>query len=171
LAALKPLPKGSSGTLRVTQPQFRRIGDIAVVTFVADEHERIYNAHFAAHFAFTDTYHRVGNRWLLVSEQDERLQMDPPTTTLSDVQKRLYVGRYRMFGGPYVFAVHLAGGQLMGGREGSTPLPLEAIADQPNTFFQPHRPATFIFVPRANGIPVKLIDRRYYNRDLVYRRI
>jgi len=170
LAQLRPLPSGSSGTLRVTQPRFSRAGDVAVVAFVADEHEMIYQAHFAARYGMVDTYRRKGNRWLLMSDTQTRLAHDPPTASLPESQLRHYVGRYRMDGGPYEFVVMIQGANLVGGREGRSPRVLHAIADQPNMFFQDGSPATFIFVPGPGGIAAKLIDRRYYNRDLTHTR-
>src|ERR1700749_678337 len=44
LAWLTPLPKGSSGTIRVTHLHFARSNDVAVLAFVAREHESIYDA-------------------------------------------------------------------------------------------------------------------------------
>ena len=171
LAALVPLPKGSTGTLRVTHPHFEQNGDVAVLAFIADEHETIYRAHFQARFGMVDTYHKVGDRWLLVSDQQTRLPLDPPTASIDGAQMRRCVGRYRMIGGPLTFIVGISNGVLVGGREGSPLLRMLAIADQPNAFFRENRPGTLIFVLGKNGVAAKLIDRRYYNRDLTYARI
>jgi hypothetical protein len=107
LAWLSPLPSGSSGTLRVTDVHFARSNDAAVVAFVAREHESIYDARFFARFSFVDTYHERDGRWMLVSEQQTRLQLDPPTVALHLTQLRSYVGRYRMAGAPYIFEVSI----------------------------------------------------------------
>jgi hypothetical protein len=171
LAGLAPLPKGSTGSLRVTRPHFTRDGDVAVIAFIADEHETIFGQHFQAQFGMVDTYHRVGDRWLLLSDTQTRLPLDPPVVGLTATQAQRYVGRYRMLDGPLVFAVTIAGGKLMGGRGGSRPLPMSAIADQPNAFFREGRPGTLIFLADSNGRVVKLIDRRYYNRDMIYERV
>jgi hypothetical protein len=48
---------------------------------------------------------------------------------------------------------------------------MSAIADQPNAFFREGRPGTLIFVADDRGRIVKLIDRRYYNRDMIYERL
>jgi hypothetical protein len=171
LTALTPLPKGSTGSLRVTQPHFTRDGDVAVIAFIADEHETIYGQHFQAQFGMVDTYHRVGDRWLLLSDTQTRLPLDPPVIALTAAQAQRFVGRYRMLDGPLVFAVTIAGGKLVGGREGSTALPMSAIADQPNAFFREGRPGTLIFIADSSGSFIKLIDRRYYNRDMIYERV
>jgi Domain of unknown function (DUF4440) len=172
LAALTPLPKGSSGTLRVTHPRFEQDGDVAVLAFIADEHEMIYQAHFQARFGMVDTYHKVGDQWLLVSDQQTRLPLDPPTVSIDGEHMRRYAGRYRMVGGPLIFTVEIAKGVLVGGREGSSLLPMLAIADQPGAFFREGRAGTLIFVPgEKDGVAIKLIDRRYYNRDLTYERV
>jgi Domain of unknown function (DUF4440) len=171
LAALTPLPKGSTGTLRVTHPHFEQDGDVAVLAFIADEHEMIYQAHFQARFGMVDTYHKVGDRWLLIADQQTRLPLDPPTVSIDGEQMRRCVGRYRMVGGPLMFIVKIANGVLVGGREGSALHPMLAIADQPNAFFRENYPGTLIFVPGKDGVAAKLIDRRYYNRDLTYQRI
>lgn len=170
LAALRPLPKGSTGTLHVTHPRFRRIGDVAVLAYVVDEHETIFRARFHAHFGIVDTYHRAGNRWLLVADQQTRLPHDPPTVPIDRAQMRRYVGRYRMVGGPVTFVVTIAHGVLVGG-VGPARRPLRAIADQPNTFFREHMPGVLIFVPGKSGLATTLVDRVYYNRDRTYRRI
>ena len=171
LATLAPLPKGSTGRLRVIHPHFARTGDIAVIAFIADEHETIYGQHFQAQFGMVDTYHRVGNRWLLLSDTQTRLPLDPPIAPLAAARAQRYVGRYRMLRGPLVFAVSMAGGKLVGGREPTAPLPMNAIADQPNAFFREGRAGTLIFVADSSGKIVRLIDRRYYNRDMIYERM
>jgi hypothetical protein len=171
LAALKPLPKGSTGSLRVTHPHVTRTGDTAVIAFIADEHETIYGQHFQAQFGMVDTYHRVGDRWLLLADTQTRLPLDPPIAHLTSAQAQRYVGRYRMLAGPLVFTVMMTSGKLLGGREGSAALPMSAIADQPNAFFREGRPGTLIFIADSSGRIVKLIDRRYYNRDMIYERI
>jgi hypothetical protein len=171
LAGLAPLPRGSTGMLRVIRPHFARAGDVAVIAFIADEHETIYGQHFQAQFGMVDTYHRVGEQWLLLSDTQTRLPLDPPVAHLSAAQAQRYVGRYRMLDGPLVFAVTIVGGKLVGGREGSAPIPMSAIADQPNTFFREGHPGTLIFFADSSGRTVKLIDRRYYNRDMTYERL
>jgi hypothetical protein len=65
----------------------------------------------------------------------------------------------------------MVGGELAGGRERSAAIPMSAIADQPNAFFREGRPGTLIFVADDRGRIVKLIDRRYYNRDMIYERL
>lgn len=170
LTWLSPLPSGSSGTLRVSDVHFARSNDVAAVTFVAREHESIYNARFFARFSFVDTYHARNGEWLLVSEQQTRLQLDPPTVVLPAASLKQYIGRYRMAGAPYVFAVSIVNEQLEGGTEGSKPFAMHAIADQPNMFFRSNHPALYIFAV-SNGHATQLIDRRYYNRDARYNRI
>jgi hypothetical protein len=171
LATLAPLPSGSRGTLRVIRPHYTRAGDVAVIAFIADEHETIYGQQFQAQFGMVDTYHRVGDRWLLLSDTQTRLPLDPPIARLTATQAQRYVGRYRMLDGPLVFAVTMVGGELAGGRERSAAIPMSAIADQPNAFFREGRPGTLIFVADDRGRIVKLIDRRYYNRDMIYERL
>jgi hypothetical protein len=170
LAWLTPLPKGSSGTLWVTDAHFSRENDVAAIAYVARERESIYNAHFAARFSFVDTYHERDGRWLLISEQQTRLQMDPPTVVLPASRLQAYVGRYRMEGAPYVFDVSIKDGHLVGGTEGRPLFAMSAIADQPNMFFRAAHPALYIFLMR-NGRATELIDRRYYNHDARYTRI
>jgi hypothetical protein len=171
LAELQQLPKGSWGTLRLTQPHFSQIGDLAILAFIADENETIYGQHFHADFGEVDTYHKTNAGWLLASETETRLPQEPPTVRPTAAQMQAVAGNYRMLDGPLVFAVTIVNGQLFGGRQGSTPLRMYAIADQPGQYFRPHRPETLIFVPNAGGRATKLIDRRYYNRDMVYERV
>jgi hypothetical protein len=170
LAALKPLPKGSTGSLRVTQPRFVQMGDVAVLTFIADENEAIYAQHFHADFAMTDTYHRTGGKWLLLADTQTRLPQEPPTVTPSLEQMESVAGDYRMVGGPTVFSVTIVNGVLFGGRTGAPPSQMYAIADAPGQYFRKHHPETLIFVPGTTGHAAKLIDRRYYNRDMTYER-
>jgi Domain of unknown function (DUF4440) len=171
LAALKPLPKGSAGALRITRARFAQTGNVAVLSFIADENEDIYAQHFHADFSMTDVYHEAGGRWLLITEQETRLPQEPPTVTPSAEQMRFVAGDYRMDGGPTIFSVTIVNGTLFGGRAGSTPSQMYAIADQPNQYFRKQHPETLIFVPGPDGRAGKLIDRRYYNRDMLYERV
>jgi hypothetical protein len=170
LAWLTPLPKGSTGQIWITEPHFSRNNDVIAIAYIARERESIYNAHFAARFSVVDTYHEHNGEWLLISEQQTRLQMDPPTVTLTPSHLQAYVGRYRMEGAPYVFAVSIKDGHLVGGTEGRPSFAISAIADQPNMFFRPAHPALYIFL-MSNGRATELIDRRYYNHDARYKRI
>jgi hypothetical protein len=170
LTALKPLPKGSSGTLHIIRTNFSRTGDIAILAYVADENEAIYAQHFHADFALTDTYRRSGDRWLLVSEQTARLAQDPPAVTPTLAQMQSVAGNYKMVGGPTIFTVTVVNGELFGGRAGTKPGRMYAIADASGQYFRKHYPETLIFVPGLDGQAEKLIDRRYYNRDMIYER-
>jgi Domain of unknown function (DUF4440) len=171
LAALKPLPKGSTGMLRVTHPRFAQTGNVAILTFIADENETIFAQHFHADFSMTDTYHESNGKWLLLTDTQTRLAQEPPTVTPTSGQMQSVAGDYRMAGGPTVFSVTIVNGVLFGGRAGTTPLRMYAIADQPGQYFRKHHPETLIFVPGAGGLASKLIDRRYYNRDMIYERV
>lgn len=65
--SLAPLPKGYSGSIRVTNVQSRIHGDAAVLSYRALEEEQIFAQKISPVYLVTDTYFKRNGRWQLVS--------------------------------------------------------------------------------------------------------
>ncbi len=170
LAALRPLPTGYSGSLRVTEPVVRFFGDAAVLTHLALEEEMVFGQKLEARFRSTDTYVRRDGRWRLAASQimvipaPRHAGAVPPAAALD-----AYVGAYQL--DPSVsYEVARRGEQLFGQRTGRAAEELlpALCAD---TFF---RRGTWrgekVFTRNGAGRVTHMIDRRD-NRDLVWKRV
>ena len=84
IAAIAPLPRGSSGTIKVTDWTARFFGDTAVTTEVDDEHEDFHGQKLHALYRATATWIKEAGDWKLVGLQTMALQQDPPEVALPD---------------------------------------------------------------------------------------
>jgi ketosteroid isomerase-like protein len=96
LEQIKPLPQRVSGELKVTGFRATVFGDIAVATFVADEHEVYHGQKLNSQYRTTETWRKTSDGWRLIGSQTIALRKDPPAVTLSKQQMAEYVGRYAL---------------------------------------------------------------------------
>jgi hypothetical protein len=167
IAAIAPLPKGSSGNIKVTDWTSRFFGDTAVTTEVDDEHEDFHGQMLHALYRATATWIKHGGDWKLVGLQTMALQQDPPAIALSDAALQSYVGRYRA-GPDYTVTITKDGNRLFGATNDGKPAEIEAeLAD---VLFTPGQPRTRkIFARDASGKITGFAGRRE-GRDVVFKK-
>jgi Domain of unknown function (DUF4440) len=167
IAAIAPLPKGSSGTIKVTDWTARFFGDTAVTTEVDDEHEDFHGQKLHALYRATATWIKRDGDWKLVGLQTMALQQDPPAIVLPDATLQSYVGRYRA-GPDYTVTITKDGGRLYGATNDGKQAEIKAeLAD---TLFTPGQPRTRkIFARDASGKITGFVSRRE-ERDVVFKK-
>src|SRR5579863_3289448 len=69
LAALKPLPQGFSGRIKIRDLMLQDFGNTAVVQYWMDEWEAIFDQQLRTTYVETDSYHRIGKTWQIVAMQ------------------------------------------------------------------------------------------------------
>lgn len=167
IAGIEPLPKGSSGTIAVTEWKATIFGDSAVSTELDDEHENFHGQQIHAQYRATATWLKVSGDWKLVALQTIALRQDPPSVTLSQPQLDSYVGRYRA-GPDYTYTIIKNGDKLYGATNDGKPVEIKAeLAD---VLFTPGAPRTRkIFQRDSDGKVTGFLSRRE-ERDVTFKR-
>jgi len=167
LDQIAPLPKGSSGSILVTEWSARIFGNSAVTTELDDEHENFHGQNIHAQYRQTSTWLKEAGDWKLVATQTIALRQDPPAVSLPDAMTDAYVGHYRA-GPDYAVEITKQDGKLYSATNDGKPVEIEAeLAD---VLFTPGAPRTRrIFQRDAKGHVTGFLSRRE-ERDIVFTR-
>jgi hypothetical protein len=163
----KPLPKGVSGSIRVTNFDVAIHGNVAVATHVDDENEDFHGHKLHCQYRTTDTWIQTANGWRLLAGQVLALRTDPPSVPLAASRRGEYCGRYVLT--PTIsYEIRCKGDALEGQQSGRKAEALRAEA--PDVLFVPGRPRyRFVFRRGADGKITGFAERREA-WDLVWKR-
>jgi len=165
---IKPLPQGVSGELKATDFRATVLGDVALATYVADEHEVFYGHQLHCQYRTTDTWRKTSDGWRLIGSQVLALRTDPPAITLSGQQMAEYVGRYAL-GPTKVYEVRMKDGGLEGQESGR---PAEVLrAELADLLFVPGKPRYRKVFQRGPGGRITGFAERREAWDLVWMRL
>lgn len=165
---IQPLPKGASGTITITNWHATVDGNVAVATFIDDEHENYHGQKLHALYRATATWIKRASGWKLLAMQVLALRQDPPAVTLPAKLTDEYVGTYSG-GEGLAYVISKSGNAIMGASNGGKPVELKAeLAD---VLFAPGQPRSRrIFQRDANGAIIGFVSRRE-ERDVVFKRV
>lgn len=165
LDQIAPLPKGSSGSILVTDWKATIFGNSAVATELDDEHENFHGQNIHAQYRQTSTWLKEAGDWKLVATQTIALRQDPPAVELPAALLQSYVGHYRL-GPDYTYTITIQDGRLYGATNDGAPKEIKAeIAD---VLFTAGAPRTRkIFQRDARGNVTGFLSRRE-ERDVVF---
>lgn len=155
---IKPLPPGVSGTIKVVDFKAALHGDVAVASYVSDEHETYHGHELHCQYRTTDTWLRTPAGWRLIASQVLAVRTDPPAVALTPAQMDEYVGRYQL--SPDVaYEIRRTAGGLEGQQSGRK---WEAMkAEAPDVLFIPGKPRyRWLFQRGADGRITGLVERR-----------
>lgn len=156
LKSLVPLPANISGHLDIVDYQLHREGDAALVVHKDDEFEDYHGHSLEATYLMSETWVRRGTDWKLALVHVYVVAKDPPEISIPAAKLDEYVGHYRA-GPDLPWIIRRDGDHLFGGRDGKTPLKVEA----PDVLFVPGQPRERRFVQRgADGKVTGFIWRR-----------
>jgi ketosteroid isomerase-like protein len=168
LAQVRPLPKGVSGRIELTDWRLTDFGDVAVDTYVADEHEDFHGQKLHALYRVTETWLKTAGGWRLIASQTLAMRQDPPAAALPEAALQAYVGRYAA-APDYIYEITREGAALTGRTNGGKPSPL--LAELADVLFTPGQPRTRkIFQRDAWGRITGFVSRRE-ERDVVFKRL
>lgn len=134
---IKPLPKGVSGVIKVTDFKVTEHGPVAVANYVADEREDYHGHKLHCQYRSTDTWLKTPAGWRLIAGQILALRIDPPAIPLNSRQIEEYTGRYALT--PEItYEIRRTAEGLEGQQTGR---PVEALrAEAPDVLFVPGKP-------------------------------
>lgn len=95
LAALKPLPSGSSGHISIVDYQAKIHGQVALVVHKDDERENYHGIPLHADYLMTETWIKEGADWRLALVHVYVVAKDPPAIKTPPAALAEYEGRYR----------------------------------------------------------------------------
>jgi hypothetical protein len=165
LAALKPLPSGSSGHISIVDYQAKIHGQVALVVHKDDERENYHGIPLHADYLMTETWIKEGADWRLALVHVYVVAKDPPAIKTPPSVLAEYEGRYRA-APDLSYVIRREGDHLVGERQG---LPSVTFAQESaDVFFVPGHPRDRkIFRRDAGNKIVDFVDRRE-GEDLVF---
>jgi ketosteroid isomerase-like protein len=169
LKEIVPLPKGSSGTIRVELLSYHEEDGIAVALFRQNETEHYFGQTIYAKYLTSTTWRKRPDGWKLIASQVLAEKIDPPAIALPARQLAQYVGKYQLKDSAASYSLQLVDGQLIGTRDARKPSIWNA--EVPDVFFLTGDPRIRkIFQHDASGKITGFIERRE-SWDLVWLKI
>ncbi|MES1245234.1 MAG: nuclear transport factor 2 family protein [Acidobacteriota bacterium] len=155
---IRPLPPGVAGTIKVIDFQVARHGDVAVASYLNDEHETYHGHELHCQYRTTDTWLKTPAGWRLIAGQVLAVRTDPPAVALTPAQMDEYVGSYQL-SADVAYEIRRTAGGLEGQQTGRKAEPIKAEA--PDVLFVPGKPRyRYLFQRGADGRITGLIQRR-----------
>lgn len=166
--SLAPLPKGYSGSIRMSNIQSRINGGAAVLSYRALEEERVFEQKLTPTYLVTDTYFKRNGQWQMVASHISVLPSERKAVSVSPKRLESLVGQYELSPGN-TYTIMIEGDKLIGQRSGRSKE--ELLAADENTFFPKGTVrGEKVFVRDASGRTLKMLDRRE-NNDLVWTKV
>ena len=165
LKSLVPLPANISGHLDIVDYQLHREGDAALVVHKDDEFEDYHGHSLEASYLMSETWVRRGADWKLALVHVYVVAKDPPEISIPIAKLDEYVGHYSA-GPDLPWIIRRDGDHLFGGRDGKTPLKVEA----PDVLFVPGQPRERRFVQRGVDGKVTGFIWRREGEDILWSR-
>jgi hypothetical protein len=117
LKEITPLPKGLSGSIKISLLSYHEDGQVAVALFRQTETEHYFGQVLYASYLNATTWKRGARGWKLIAAQVLAERNDPPEISLSESQLEQYVGTYTLKDSEAVYTLTLSNGKLVGTRD------------------------------------------------------
>lgn len=167
VADVTPLPKGSSGSIKIVNAQSHILGHTAILTYDLDETETIYGQNMTARYHETDTWMFRDGRWQIVAGQVLRYYEDPAAGKIDVARLNDYIGTYEL--APGITRIVSREGNKLYSKRGERPQEL-LVPETCDLFFRPSVEGRFLFRRNDSGKVDALIDRRN-NEDVVWKKL
>jgi hypothetical protein len=166
--SMAPLPKGYTGSIRVTNAQSRINRDAAVLSWRALEEENVLRQKLTPTYLVTDTYFRRNGHWQLVATQITVKPSERKTAAVKPEAYQSLSGEYELAPG-VVYIITVESGKLMAQRTGREKQ--EWVPADVNTYFTKGTiRGEKYFVRDEFGRVTEMLDRRE-NNVLVWKKI
>jgi hypothetical protein len=167
LSEMRPLPPGTSGSIKVTDFKVTQTSGVQVTTYVLDELEHYHGEDLQARYRQTDTWVPSASGWRLLASQIIALRTDPPAVELPATLWSEYSGRYGLPDG-LELEITTAGSSAALRKSTGTPRPLKA--ELKDLLFVPADPRIRYIVQRDGSEQVVALIQRRESWDIVWRR-
>jgi len=167
LATLDPLPRGYSGSIKITHPQTIFGHGVAIFSYDAEEVETVFGNRMTARYHQTDTWLYRNDHWRIAASQAMRYYEDPAPAPINAAILSDYIGTYELAPGNQMM-VTTHDGKLFAQRDAGHPVQL--VPESPDMFFRAGTEGRRLFHRNADGKVDSLIDRRN-NEDILWRKV
>jgi hypothetical protein len=167
LADITPPPPHWSGSLKLSHPESRIIGDTAILSYDLEETETISGQAMQARYHATDTWLRRGGAWQIIAEQALRYYADPAVGRADVSRYGDYAGTYELEPGKTREVSSLCESLYMQRTGKDKELLFTEAGD---VYFRKDVEGRILFRRDARGKVDALIDRRN-NEDIVWRKL
>jgi len=165
IADITPLPAGYSGTIKIKNAQSRIVGNIAILSYDADETEAIFGQKLKAQYHVTDTWLQRNGDWQIIASQAHRYYEDPAIGTVDPKKFADYVGTYELAAGQ-TRSVIAEGDKLFVERNGKKE---QLLPETSEIFFRKGIEGRILFRYASTDKVDALIDRRN-NEDVIWQK-
>ncbi len=165
IADITPVPAGYSGTIKIENAQSRVIGNIAILSYDADETETIFGQNLKARYHVTDTWLQRNGEWQIIASQAHRYYEDPAVGKADPKKFADYIGTYELAPGQ-TRSVFAEGDKVFIERNGKKE---QLFPETSEIFFRKGVEGRILFRCEATGKVDALIDRRN-NEDVIWRK-
>lgn len=169
LATVRPLPKGSSGDIRIRHLTVRMLGTAASVHYWMDEHEDAFGDKLHTIYVETDTYRRESGTWKMIAAQVTVVPADLKPVRVDERGWPEVAGGYRLgkeASGP-VYHAYLRNGSLYWGADQKSAKLLIPLS--PLVFFVQGSIHAMVFVADGKGHIAGAIELHKYNEVAMQR--
>jgi hypothetical protein len=167
MASFGPFPKGVSGMIKVINPVFSFHDNIAVIHYVADEHETAYGQQLHTTYGTEDTWYKTGDNWIMLSMLSFEIPALPPVIKVDTQTLAQYTGTY-MLNENNIAVVSLKNDTLY--IQKGKAMPQALLPETNNVFFRKSDTrGRRLFVKTPNGQMLMLARRN--GQDLVWKRV
>ena len=166
VADIAPMPAGYSGAIKIEQVQSRIYNNVAILSYDANETERIFGQNLSARYHVTDTWLRRDGNWQIIASQAHRYYEDPAVGKTDSKKFPDFIGAYELAPGQ-IRSVIAEGDSLFIERSGKKD---QLFPEASELFFRKGIEGRILFRYDKNGKVDALIDRRN-NEDVVWRKV
>src|SRR6266446_1744901 len=166
VADITPMPAGYSGAIKIERVQSRIYDNVAILSYDANETERIFGQNLSARYHVTDTWLRRDGNWQIVASQAHRYYEDPAAGKTDPKKFPDFIGAYELAPGQ-TRTIIAEGDNLFVERSGKKD---QLFAEASELFFRKGIEGRILFRYDKNGKVDALIDRRN-NEDVVWRKV
>ena len=165
IADITPLPPGYSGTIKIQNAQSRIVGNTAILSYDADESERIFGQNLKARYHITDTWLQRNGNWQIIASQAHRYYEDPAVGKADPKKFADFIGTYELAPGQ-TRSVTCEVDNLFIERNGKKE---QLLPETSELFFRKGVEGRILFRYADTGKVDALIDRRN-NEDVIWRK-
>lgn len=96
LETFRPLPKGYTGSIQVAQPKISFHDAVAVMAYVADEHETVFGQQLHTTYGTINTYYKTDTSWMMLASEVYEIPQLPPAIRVAPDVLQQYTGVYQL---------------------------------------------------------------------------
>ena len=162
------MPKGYSGSIRMTDIRTRISSNAAVLSYRAREEQHVWGQKLNPVYLVTDTYFKRDGHWQMIASHVSVLPSERKPIAVNPALYQSLVGEYELTP-DITYSITVEHDTLIGQRTGRAKE--ELLPADVNTFFPKGTlRGEKVFVRDESGRPIQMLDRRE-NNDLLWKKV